>query len=391
MSSGPVVDSVGGILLSGGNKLSPNTSAEVSILYEYGFPEAPTLKEIPQKLDLRNDLDYDDGEECVGPVPETFDRYVICRDCFRWRKIKPSCQQRNCPRCQRGRSNKLAFKYSHALANVKTGFGRRWIAITLTGYVVDKEHLGDHVRAFGKDARAFLKKRYLGGLITIEHTLKPEGYYIHAHGLVLGDFIKQDTLQNEWGRIVWVSAMERDPEGRSRSNRETVSAGLGYLLKYVTKGVALRNTELHLVKGLRYVSSFGEMYNMQVPTIESRCAFCNGRLALGGKDDIDAIEKDKLAHGSEALEIKRSISWVQKAKKPSEADVKEAATRLKEFVSSLWLDGGVLSGLSLALRWLLDRNDDPPLVVPAFYDSPKSVPHRQVLPYYLRDGFTGET
>lgn len=341
-----------GIMSSTGNKLESSTCESV-VLRDYGFPEAPTFRELP-RLSVPT-VDFDDGDSCVGAIPDKFERYVVCSDCFRWRKVKPSCGQRNCPKCQKRRSRLLLERYLPALELIKTGFGRRWIAVTLTGYRIEKEHLGDHVRAFGKDAREFVKKKYLGGIITIEHTVKKESgeYYIHAHALVLGDFQNQQKLSEEWGRFVWLQDMRFDPQGHARTNKETVRAGLSYLLKYVTKGVVLGNDELKLAKGLRYVSNFGELYNMKLPRFQSRCAFCDGRLLLGHRKDIDIIIRDNMAHGSEPLKVKRVISWPPKSKKPSEYDVRETLTRAKDYSSGLMVGQSSNSGLLLRVKWLL--------------------------------------
>lgn len=238
---------------------------------------------------------------------------------------------------------------------ISTGFGRRWIAVTLTGYLVPREWVGQNVAIFADAVRDFLKHHYLGGLIVIEHTVKPDGYFIHAHALVIGDFKKQADLEAEWGRFVWLQDMRFDPRGHSRSNHATVSAGLSYLLKYVTKGVALNDDELEQVKGLRYISTFGELYNMRLPVWRSRCKYCHGPVAVGKASDIEYIEKEHMSKGQEPLEIERVISWPQKQPKETPDERKARIQRARDYIEGLWRDKAMPTGLNLLVRWLLSR------------------------------------
>lgn len=245
-------------------------------------------------------------------------------------------------------------KYVPALELIKTGYGRRWISITLSGFRVPREWVGQNAYMFVHDVRMFLKERYLGGLVVIEHTWKPreQEYFIHAHALVLGDFEDVGKMSEEWGRFVWLSDMRFDQQGHPRTNAESIRAGLLYILKYVSKGVALEDVDLEQVHGMRYISTFGEMYNMRLPTITSRCKFCNGRVGICYAADIEAIERGKLAKGKEPLELVRVTSWPLKVMKAPRGCQEQRDKELEEWWRTRWLGQAMRSAQSMLFDWL---------------------------------------
>lgn len=383
-------------------------------LDDFGFPPPPTFGRSIEYADAVNDITNEDlvksppspddnFPKCKGDTSSLPEMYVYCGHCFRYRQVIPSCGQRNCPRCQGKRSRLTIEKYLPALLQIKIGRGRRWIAVTLTGYRIPKDAVGVNVEIFSKIARTYLKRKFLGGDIAIEHTKKPDGYYIHAHALCLGDFQNQVEFEYGWGshllnegvitedefrsakdervkekpgkgyekvpgvRYCWLSDMRHNKENnRERTNEAAVAAGLKYLLKYVSKGVALDDDELDQVKGLRYISSFGELYNMRLPVFKSRCTFCDGPIALGTNKDIDIIEERGLAKGSEPLELKRVISWPVKAAKATKQERLDTQNSLKEWWRERWRDLACIFGVPLLVNWLLDRNNDhTPIVIPS--------------------------
>lgn len=267
-------------------------------------------------------------------------------------------------------------KYIPAMAKIQTGYGRRWIAVTLTGYRVPRDAVGVNVDIFAKMARKFLKGRFLGGLIVVEHTWKPysKEYYIHAHGFCLGDFQNQVQLEYEWGsylleegvisfeefhkarddahkqmpekgydkvdgiRFCWLQDFRWEPHGGMRTNSEAILAGLTYILKYVSKGVALEDEDLQQVKGMRYISTFGELYGMVLPVIKSICKFCKGNVGLCYSQDIEMIEARKLKgeypEHDEPLELERVITWPAKRRSEPYDVVKRRYDDLKA-----WMEG----------------------------------------------------
>lgn len=273
--------------------------------------------------------DYDDGPKCKGATVDLPDRWVACRDCFRYRLVIASCGQRNCGRCQLKRSALEYERYFPALSKIDCGnVGRKWIMVNLTGYRISRDWVGGNAHIMMNDAVQLLQKWFLGGFVVIEHTWHEaeKEYYLHAHGLVIGDYVNNriqrehgmtdfQMFASEWGRFVGLTSMHFDPKGNPRTNAQTVKAGLSYVLKYVTKGVALNDEELDQVKRLRYIRTFGEIYKCKKPVVVSRCKFCydgdlgHGRLEMAEDWQISKIITDKMALGPEALETTRVLSW----------------------------------------------------------------------------------
>ena len=282
------------------------------------------------------------GDTSLKPVLR-----VGCSGCYRFIELEPSCGQRNCKRCQKKQSRYRTDRYLPALERISTGYGRRWIAVMLSGFRVSSAKLREESDMLESKARAFLKERYLGALVVMEHTYKAEEdeYYVHFHALCLGDIITRKVMaewERDWGRYIWLSSMHFDPQGHPRTNHEAVHAGIAYLLKYQSKGVALNDKDLKQMKGKRYMSTFGELYNMRLPVWRSRCKACGdkGRLQKISEADIDAIFKEHLGEGwrenefgeyKEPLEIERVISWPAKRMKDPFVVLKERYDELEQW------------------------------------------------------------
>jgi hypothetical protein len=326
----------------------------------------------PSEISLK--LPNVDYNTCKGSLVGLPEWHHYCKGCYRHRMIEPTCKQRNCPKCQKVHVMELYEKYAPALRRIKTGFGRRWINITLTGFHVPQDMYALFADAYLREAREFLKEHYLGGFVGLEHTKKPDGYYLHVHALVLGDFQDQKKLSDEWGRIVYLQDLRKDKKGRERSKDQQANAALAYVLKYMTKGVELPDEKLKEVKGMRYYSTFGELYAMGLPKITHRCKFCKGEIALASLLDVEMIEEKKMSAGPEVLVLEKEISWppVRRRKSRIEREAErlereETSNRMKEYASRLWEGQSLLVGLPLMLKWLLDKNGDPALIVNAGY------------------------
>lgn len=289
------------------------------------------------KADDVTEHDYDDNRpKCKGDTTMLPDRWVACWDCRRYRLVRASCGQRNCGHCQLKRSVLEYERYFPALQQIDCGgMGRKWVFVTLTGYRVPVDNVGQNAYMMMDDAVRFLKGWFLGGLVVVEHTYKPADneYYIHAHALVIGDYVNNriqrehgltdfEMFGHEWGRHVSLTSMHFTPVnkitgrgGNPRTVLETITAGLTYVLKYISKGVALRDDDLYQVKRLRYIRTFGEVYKVKKPKVVSRCKFCyNGDLRRGKLElledwQVQLIIDQGEAKGPEALETMRVLSW----------------------------------------------------------------------------------
>lgn len=320
-------------------------------------------KQVEVKPDSIVSADLYDFEKCRGSTEAIRERWVFCIDCFRYRKVIPSCGQRNCPRCQKKQSKRILEKYGPAFANVSTGYGRRWIVVNLTGFDVPRGNLVDYVEYYAHHVKKFLKKHYLGGLVAIEHTYHEhtKEYFVHAHALCIGDYQNQEELSAEFGRFVWVQDFSKDKKGVLRTAGQAVSAGLRYVVKYISKGVALEDDELESVKGMRYIWTFGELYNLKLPEWKRRCKFCysgdlnRGRLGLATEDDIDTIEAKKYRKGEEPLEIVRVITWPVKPPKEHKGYWENRKKELDEWWRNRWLGQSFPSPIVSAWGWLVSR------------------------------------
>lgn len=325
---------------------------------EYAF-DTSLQKEI--RVLLKRGGDYDsrelndnqkEGFSCVGNVGE-LRQFLICGDCFRWRGIEPSCNQRNCPRCQSKQARRLLDVYAPACGLIETGFRRRWIMVTLSGERVANENLSKEIKRLLKKGREFLKSRFKGGLIALEHTYDSQKaeYYLHIHALCFGDYQDIKEFSKDWGRWAWLSRAELTPHtGDIRTNDQAVSVGLTYILKYISKGYALQNSELPQLRGLRYISTFGELYNMKKPKIKISCRFCGGRVIVGNQSDIDSIERQKLALGDEPLELERAITWSAHGRIEVLAEIKGYYDKIHERWERWFLDKWV----GVWLNWLVN-------------------------------------
>lgn len=312
-------------------------------------------------------------DKCVGLIDTVGgDRFLYCTDCFRYRAISPSCNQRNCPRCQLKQSRRLFNRYFHALKRklrFEIGFTRRLIMVTLTGFNVSHFELGEKLKALLRSARSFLKMKYRGGLIAAEHTFhEAEGeYFIHVHALVHGDYHDVKEMSAEWGRFVWLQDALHY-RGRVRTLDEGLSAGLLYMLKYIAKGFTIDDADLEQVKRIRYISTFGDWYNMEMPRIVSRCKACHGKITVGTEDDIDTIHKDRMGsedswHDAfdergniigeykEPLELEMVISWrsdlSEKVKNALEVQQEGLRRRYERWKERNWM--------ALLVHWCEDR------------------------------------
>lgn len=312
--------------------------------------------------------DYDDRPKCRGPTADIPARWVACRDCYRYRLIVASCGQRNCGRCQLKRSMMEYERYYPALQKIDCGgMGRKWIAVTLTGFRVPRDWIGQNAYMMMDNAKKLLQKWFLGGLVVVEHVLKKieNEYYLHAHALVIGDYVNNriqrehgmtdiQMFESEWGYFVSLTSMHNDPQGHPRTKAQTVTAGLNYILKYVTKGVALEDSELDQVKRLRYIRTFGEVYKVQKPKVVSRCKFCyngdlsRGRLAIVMEQDIEAVIRDG-KDKPEPLETMRVLSWPQKAIKVPFDELKRQYDDLEDWFLRIGRNFRLRTAL---LRWI---------------------------------------
>lgn len=277
------------------------------------------------------------GKKSENSVPVV----IRCSGCLRAKVIPPSCNQRNCLRCNKKRSNRLYKKYfdkMHKIASdAMTGrdhYKNKWRMITLTGFRIPfDEKFRARVKWFTDAAQKFLEVEYeKAGMLSIEMTVKRKGHYqghvmleggdcqyqfiseerelyIHAHSVVFGGF-KTNTRDNpefnkRWGAALvraMVEARDKVPmlelSYREKHERfawlETVknlNGSLNYILGYISKGIMVSDEELEAVKRLKYIRTWGMLYGLDNPEWDMYCADCGERcyLDLSNETIIDAI------------------------------------------------------------------------------------------------------
>lgn len=303
-----------------------------------------------------------DYQTCVGDMSDHKEVSSACHNCYRIKKTPPSCHQRNCPRCQKENSDRLKRTYGPALARAfglmnggegkkfSLGYGRRLVFGTLTWGRCERYELGDTVKKVLKQARRFLKKKYIGFYLVAEHTYKPvEGqYYVHCHFLAYGDYYNQSLFSEEWARRTDLRDAQRDRNtgAHSRTTGEAIQIALGYIMKYITKGNEVPNEDLPQLRRIRYVSEGGQFYGLDKPKWKSYCKHCFEKYGkkfyvdYATEQDVDAIYHMHMGEGwmenefgeyKEPLQCIRELSWSVKWTRKVRINAQERFRSLEEW------------------------------------------------------------
>jgi hypothetical protein len=237
----------------------------------------------------------------------------------------------------------------------------RWRGVTLTMPLMVGAELKEAIETINAafrllTNRKFWKSRVKGGIKGIEFTIRPNGYHVHIHALILSEFMPVDSAnEKKWrvrshhrklspgnlrgefteclrsvGASVGEHLFVHVKDARRRDDRKDISpryveldAALMECAKYLTKNTSWdKITNRELVK-LAEVERWGRMFELL--------------------RDARPPRKDK--SGSEATEPANAEN------EHSTGDVDEAIQAAKDSTSSVHQDGIVTSGVVRRVTW----------------------------------------
>ena len=217
--------------------------------------------------------------------------FCFCEDCRRFRMVNPSCNLRNCPRCQAKQSRRLYRIYEPIVKPLKPRGANNVRMLMLSGFRVDidSENLREQCHTFFDVVEKYLAEIYEGGLVTLEWQWHGKELYVHAHALVYGGFKLRSDFGKEFsarlyeaGLITFWDMSKGYYDGQWHTWMETARSPLGglhYGLKYVSKGVLLTDEQVTKLKGLRFVRTFGILRQSHTGNnYHSVCADCGGKI-----------------------------------------------------------------------------------------------------------------
>lgn len=156
-----------------------------------------------------------------------------CEHCGYKHPVSYNCKLRICSRCSRIRASECVKKYQTYINSLNPDSVR---CLTLT--MKNVTDLEDGVSKIRKHFVKLLHRKYYkglidGGLYHIEVTLNADSsYHVHLHCIVVGGYIPQKRLSDDWefitgdSMVVWVE-------------RKDVTATLKYCLKHLLKKMKL--------------------------------------------------------------------------------------------------------------------------------------------------------
>jgi hypothetical protein len=230
------------------------------------------------------------------------------------------------------RSKKLQRKFLPLIHKYKNSNVDRWKFVTLEGIrILSDGDLRKNLKRFTDCATRFLQNEWeQGGLGVLEHTTKQvirpllemtQGQfygidaqgdctvihyqaelYVHYHAIVYGGFRDVYGLATRWRQALLDAGLvssEHDPlegkHGVKISQVRNLVATAKYVLKYVAKGVKLSDAEVELLTRLKYVRSWGILYNAKEPTYDIICMDCEAKCYVDfAALPIDPSEDERL-------------------------------------------------------------------------------------------------
>lgn len=269
----------------------------------------------------------------VGEVVELEPFAIRCSGCMRYMIVKPYCGLRNCDRCAAKNARKLERRYLPAIIEAKNKKSSMWTFLTLEGVLIDAEwDLRKTLKRFNDVATEFSKSLYPeGGIGVVEHTgrvvVKCVGHaesageflginiggpcslieyfrslYVHYHAMVKGGFHAFENVARAWRQALLDAGFlskDHDPLGGKHgvylSLARNVKSAAQYIMKYIAKGVELDDLQAELLARLKYVRSWGILYNPISPTFDMICMDCEARCYIDWEVPYrEPVESEKL-------------------------------------------------------------------------------------------------
>lgn len=277
---------------------------------------------------------------------------IKCSGCGNFTVINPSCGARNCPRCMARRTRKLERRYLRQLMSIPNkGRGERWSFITLTGYripAIDRNEINNFIEV----ATRFLQKEFpYAGLGAFETKIKfdvvrvgsvesigdflgvsyggpatlidyKKSFFLHYHALVYGGWKSLQSKNNNDLPSRWFNALVRaglitlDDDTRGDRRRAVklesvkwLKKSVSYILKYVAKGIEYTDVEVEVLKRLKYIRTWGALYNPKELSYDLICVDCGAQcFASVFFDPIDFPESSPFNRLRIRLALKEEIA-----------------------------------------------------------------------------------
>jgi len=212
----------------------------------------------------------------------TFHRHG-CKDCSHTWNTRDTCHHRLCPYCSVSRSSILFDEHSrlarvaggkHLVLTLKNipGLGpQRWP----NGKVMDAV---DWIRSCFTRLRnrKFFKRAWRGGIYSIEFTWSiDEGWHVHIHAFLNGQFVPQSVISEVWERItgnskvVWIKAKGSMKEVLKYILKPINFTASGLRMVVGDEEIALALDDfLTVTEGKHLVSTWGEAWDLKAGAIE---------------------------------------------------------------------------------------------------------------------------
>ena len=182
-----------------------------------------------------------------------------CSVCGEVYPVLLNCGNRLCPICNKRRFAVLFNRHKDFLQSFAPGVIKK-IEFTLKNDD-DLERMLERLEVCWRKLLAYGKKHWgwRGGFISIQTTNKGNGWHVHGHAFIEGDFVAQDEFSKVWlaitgdSYVVWIREV-LDPANE-----------FGYLVRYILKTDEVLpefQVEYNRVfKGRRLLRSFGTWFN----------------------------------------------------------------------------------------------------------------------------------
>lgn len=223
------------------------------------------------------------------PKEDKVPLWLFCESCRRYLRINPSCNKRNCERCQKKQTRRLIKNYLPFVKTLQPRGSQNLRMLTLSGFQYKGGNLKAQCESFFNVVSGYLGEFYEGGLVTLEFLNSYGELHIHAHALVYGGFKLRSDFGKEFAGRLYVAGLitywERQKgyyNGEWYTWMQTVrrkEGALWYCVKYIAKG-SLSDELVETMKGLRFVRTFGIFRGIEGNKSKAICADCGGKVCF---------------------------------------------------------------------------------------------------------------
>jgi predicted RNA-binding Zn-ribbon protein involved in translation (DUF1610 family) len=231
---------------------------------------------------------------------------IQCVHCGKRHFVLAGSRDRTCPACAKEIYRRQLLRYGPIVKNRKN-----LKFLTLTSKPIRKQD-PRQVRDLGIWFNKLLhrkkfSKAWKGIIATVECKKSKTGlFYYHLHAIVEGDFIPQKEISDAWCQISGF------PIVHIKRIWRTQTKAFRYVMKYVLKGFGFNDDKdkkdfKTSMKGVRYVRSYGSMYDFEYKTATHvyfpcpQCGSVKCWVVLEFCHQVDLIEGVSY-DGSEALD-----------------------------------------------------------------------------------------